>query len=84
MVARSIRDNVDLRRRVNSETTQAQFSVFGILAITYGIAFITWQTHPDRFETFVGDQMGVRIISAAIVLQAVGLFWMTRLTRVRY
>lgn len=84
MVARSIRDNVDLRRRVNAETTQAQFSVFGILLITYGIAFITWQTHGERVEAFVGDEMGIRVIAAAIVMQAVGLFWMTRLTKIRF
>jgi len=84
MVAMSVRDTVDLKRRINAETTQAQFSVLGILAITYGIAFITWQTHPDRFEDFVGDEAGIKIIAAALVLQALGLFWMTRLTRIRF
>lgn len=84
MVARSIRDNVDLRRRVNAETTQAQFSVFGILVITYGIAFVTWQAHPDRVEGFFGDEKGIQIVAAAVIMQAVGLFWMTRLTRIRF
>ncbi|MFT7667353.1 MAG: tight adherence protein B [Planctomycetota bacterium] len=84
MVARSIRDNIDLRGRVNAETAQAQFSVFGIIFITYGIAFVTWQTHPDRVEGFFADEQGMRVIAAALVMQAVGLFWMTRLTRIRY
>jgi tight adherence protein B len=84
MVARSIRDNVDLRRRVNAETTQAQFSVFGILFITYGIGFVTWRAHPDRFESFISDDYGIRVIAAAVVMQAVGLFWMTRLTKIRF
>ena len=84
MVARSIRDNVDLKRRVNAETTQAQASVFGILAITYGIALVTWRAHPGRVEGFIEHEMGIRIIAAAVVLQALGLFWMNRLTRISY
>jgi tight adherence protein B len=84
MVARSIRDNVDLKRRINAETTQAQGSVFGIIAITYGIALVTWRTHPHRVEGFIDDEMGIRIIAAAVVLQALGLFWMSRLTRISY
>jgi Flp pilus assembly protein TadB len=84
MVARSIRDNVDLKRRIHAETTQAHASVFGIIAITYGIALVTWRTHPDRMEGFVNDYLGIRIIAAAVVLQALGLFWMTRMTKIRY
>jgi len=84
MVARSIRDNVDLKRRINAETTQAQGSVFGILAITYGIGLVTWRTHPTRVEGFIEDEMGIRIIAAAVVLQALGLFWMSRLTKIQY
>lgn len=84
MVARSVRDNVELRRRINSESTQAQGSVLGILAITYGIGIVTWKTHPDRVESFVGDDMGIKLLAAAIFLQAVGLFWMSRIVRIRY
>ncbi|MFT7486282.1 MAG: tight adherence protein B [Candidatus Paceibacteria bacterium] len=84
MVARSIRDNVDLKRRINAETTQAQASVFGILGITYGIGFVTWQTHPARVETFIADDMGIRILAVALILQALGLFWMSRMIKIRY
>jgi len=40
-VGRTIRDRVDLKRRVRAETTQAQASVVGILLISYAIALIT-------------------------------------------
>jgi Flp pilus assembly protein TadB len=83
-VGRTIRDRVDLKRRIRSETTQAQFSVFGMLLIVYGIALITWRTYPDRMETFLGSDLGIRLVSVAVILQAVGLFWMSRLTRIRY
>ncbi len=84
MVARSVRDNVELRRRINSESMQAQGSVLGILAITYGIGVVTWQTHPERVESFVADDMGIKLLAAAMILQAVGLFWMSRMIKIRY
>ena len=84
MVARSIRDNVDLKRRITAETTQAQGSVFGILAITYGIGLVTWQTHPTRVENFLADDTGIRVFAAALILQALGLFWMSRMIKIRY
>jgi len=84
MVARSVRDNVELRRRIHSETMQAQGSVLGILAITYGIGLVTWQTHPERVEAFVADESGIRILAAAMILQALGLFWMSRMIKIRF
>jgi tight adherence protein B len=84
MVARSVRDNVELRRRIHSETMQAQGSVLGILAITYGIGLVTWRTHPERVEAFVADESGIRILAAAMVLQALGLFWMSRMIKIRF
>jgi len=83
-VGRTIRDRVDLKRRIRAETTQAQFSVFGVLLIAYGIALITWRTYPDRMEMFLGSELGIRLVSIAVIMQAVGLFWMSRLTRIRY
>jgi len=84
MVARSVRDNVELRRRINSESMQAQGSVLGILAITYGIGIVTWKTHPERVESFVADDMGIKLLAAAMILQAAGLFWMSRMIKIRY
>jgi len=83
-VARSVRDRIDLKRRINAETTQAQGSVFGIVAITYGIGLVTWRTHPDRMEAFIGSDIGIQIVAAAVILQALGLLWMTRLTKIKY
>jgi tight adherence protein B len=83
-VGRSIRDRIDIKRRIRAETTQAQASVFGILFITYGIAFVSWRTDPVRIESFLSDETGTRIFAAAVMMQAVGIFWMSRLTKIRH
>lgn len=83
-VARTIRDRIEMQRRVRAEATQAQASVIGILLITYGIGFITWRTEPERMESFLGSDAGTKLAAAAVMLQALGLIWMSRLTRVRF
>lgn len=83
-VARTIRDRIEMQRRVRAEATQAQASVIGILLITYGIGFITWRTEPERMESFLGSDTGTQLAAAAVMLQAIGLMWMSRLTRVRF
>jgi Flp pilus assembly protein TadB len=83
-VARSVRDRIDIKRRIRSEVTQAQGSVFGILLITYAIGFVTWRTDPARVEGFMGSDTGASLFAAAVMLQAVGIYWMRRLTHIRH
>lgn len=81
-VARAIRDRVDVVRRASSQSVETQASVIGILAITYGLALMMWKQYPERVEGFTGNDLGRSFIGASILLQAVGLAWIARLTRV--
>ena len=81
-VARAIRDRVDVIRRANSQSAETQASVIGILAITYGLAFMMWNQYPDRVETFVSNDLGQAFIGLSILLQAAGLGWIWSITRV--
>ena len=83
-VGRTIRDRIELKRRVRAEATQAQASVIGVLLITYGIGFITWRTNPDRMEGFLASDVGTKLAAGAVILQAVGLVWMSKLTQIRF
>jgi len=83
-VGRTIRDRIEIGRRVRAQSTQAQASVIGIVAITYFLGILMWRTNPSGFEEFLQHPVGSNIIAAAIVLQAVGLLWITRLTQLRF
>ncbi len=83
-VGRTIRDRIEIGRRVRAQSTQAQASVIGIVAITYFLGILMWRTNPAGFEEFLQHPVGSNIIAAAIVLQAVGLLWITRLTQLRF
>jgi len=83
-VGKSIRDRIEIARRVRSEGTQAQASVLGILGITWFLGLMMWRTNPAGFEEFLRHPIGSSIVGGAVVLQAVGLVWITRMSQIRF
>jgi tight adherence protein B len=80
-VGQTIRDRVELGRRVRAQGVEANASVAVVLLITYGLAFLMWRTNPARMEAFAVMPIGVLLITGAVMLQAVGIIWMARLSR---
>ena len=83
-VARTVRDRIELSRRVRAQGVESHASVAVVLAISYVLGFLMWRTNPDRLEAFVGTAIGTFLVAAAITLQAVGLIWMARLSRSKF
>ena len=81
-VARTIRDRVDVIRRSGSQAVETQASVAGILAITYGLAFLMWKQYPDRVEGFLSNDLGLSAVGLSVFLQAVGVAWISRTIQV--
>lgn len=81
-VGRTIRDRVDVKRRVRSQAVETQASVVGVLVVTYGLALLMWNNYPDRFETFATSELGSMFIGLTILLQAVGVFWISKMTTI--
>ena len=65
-------------------TTQARLSVVSIMLVTYFIAALMWRNDPDRMSQFLQSMVGQALVAAAIVLQAVGIIWISRLSRPRF
>ena len=80
-VGQTVRDRIELSRRVRAQGIESQASVAVVLAIAYVLAFLMWRTNPDRLEAFVQTGIGTAIVAAVITLQAIGLVWMSRLNR---
>jgi tight adherence protein B len=83
-VGRTIRDRIELSRRVRSLTTQSRVSTVAILGTTYFIALVVWRNDPPRMETFLKTTVGQWLVAAAVLLQALGIVWSTLLTRMKY
>lgn len=83
-VGKSIRDRIEIGRRVRAQSTQAQASVIGIVCITYFLGLLMWRTNPLSFEEFLNSAVGANCIAGAMVLQAIGLLWITRLSHMKF
>lgn len=80
-VGQTVRDRIELSRRVRAQGVESHASVAVVLAIAYIMAFLMWRTNPARLEAFVGSSIGTGIVAAVITLQAIGLVWMSRLNK---
>jgi tight adherence protein B len=80
-VGQTVRDRIELSRRVRAQGVESHASVGVVMAIAYVLAFLMWRTNPDRLDAFVRTGVGTALVACVITLQAVGLVWMSRLTR---
>lgn len=80
-VGQTIRDRIELSRRVRAQAAESQASVAVVLAMAYALAFLMWRTNPDRLEAFARSVAGTAVVAMVIGLQAVGLIWISRLNR---
>lgn len=83
-VGQTVRDRIELSRRVRAQSVESHASVAVVLGIAYVLAFLMWRTNPDRLEAFVSSTIGTTIVAGVIALQAIGLMWMARLNRAAF
>lgn len=83
IVARAVRDRVELQRRIQTQAAPTRGSVFAFVAATAGIGLLMWQHDPANLEHFLGSPAGSALVGAATWLQALGILWMWRITQIR-
>lgn len=83
-LGRTIRDRIELSRKMRSNAIQAQLSVWAVLAATYFIGLVIWRTNPGQMRDFVRSPTASWLIAGSVILQAVGIAWMGRISRLRY
>ena len=80
-VGRTVRDRIELSRRVRAQSIEAHASVAVVFILAYIIGFLMWRANPDRLESFIKTALGTELVAGVVTLQAVGLVWMSRLSR---
>src|SRR5262249_59953695 len=69
-VGRTVRDRIELSRRVRAQGIEAHASVAVVLLLAYLLAFLMWRANPDRLEALVTSSVRTALVAAVIVLQA--------------
>jgi tight adherence protein B len=82
-VGRTVRDRIELSRRVSAMTSQARLSIAAVLGVTYFIAAAVWRNDPGRMEAFLSTTIGQWLVASTLLLQAAGIAWASVLTRMR-
>ena len=80
-VGRTVRDRIELSRRVRAQGIEAHASVAVVLILAYVLGFLMWRANPDRLGAFINSGVGTELVAGVIALQAIGLAWMSRLSR---
>ncbi len=83
-VGRTIRDRVELGRRIRGQAAQVFSSVIAMFALTYFLGALVWRAHPEQMEGLITSEVGNMILSLCMILQAAGVLWIHRMSRIRF
>jgi Flp pilus assembly protein TadB len=83
-IGRTIRDRIDQTRRVRTQGIEAHVSVVVVLLIVYVLAYLMWRADPERAARFLQSTAGTEITAIVIALQAIGLTWMSKISRAEF
>jgi Flp pilus assembly protein TadB len=83
-VGRTIRDRVELSRRIRSNTVQSQLSTVAVLSVTYFLALVFWRSNPGQMREFLDTRVGQWMVAGSILLQALGIVWMSAASRMKF
>ncbi len=83
-VGRTIRDRIEIARRIRSNSAQSEVSTLAVFVLTYFIALLVWRGNPEQMHEFLATSIGQWAVAGTILLQAVGLVWMSVISRMKF
>lgn len=83
-IARTIRDRIELTRRMHSMTMQSRLSIISVMAVTYFLGALMWRNDPERMSGFLSSLIGQWAVAVAVILQGVGVLWISLISRPRF
>lgn len=78
-----LRARVKFQRRLRTLTAEGRLSGWILAAMPFALAGIMSVTNPGSLNVLFEDPGGRKLVMYALVLMAAGLFWISRLTKVR-
>lgn len=84
LIARTIRDRMEVVRRIQAQAVESQLSVLVVMGISYGSGGIILNSNPDALREFLLSTVGMWITVGAVFLQAVGILLIWRLSQIRF
>jgi tight adherence protein B len=84
LVGRTIRDRIEVSRRIRAQAVESQVSVVAVMGISYITGGLMYYSNPNALREFLQSTVGTAITVGAVGLQAVGIYWIWRMSQVRF
>ena len=81
LVGRAVRDRIEIARRARALTSQARLSVLFVLLATYFILLVNYANDPEGTLIFLNDPTAQTLIAFTVLLQAIGVAWISAISR---
>ncbi|WP_407709792.1 type II secretion system F family protein [Arthrobacter nitrophenolicus] len=83
-VAGTIRERSEIKGQVRSLSAEGKMSAYVLMAMPVGVAIILAFINPGYLNVFVEHPLGLVQLVAAMVMFAVGGFWMSRVVKIKF
>jgi Flp pilus assembly protein TadB len=83
-VGHAVRERIETERRIRANVMQSNISTALVLGLTYFIALILWRNSPEHMAEFLSTSIGSFFVATSMVLQALGIVWMARISKPRF
>jgi tight adherence protein B len=81
-LAHVIRERFKIRRQIRVHTAHGRFTAFVLLSLPPALAVALTFLNPGHMKLLFDDKMGQMALVVAIVMQAIGFFWISRVIKI--
>jgi tight adherence protein B len=81
-LAHVIRERFKIRRQIRVHTAHGRFTAFVLLSLPPALAIALTMLNPDHMKLLFDDKMGQMALVVAIIMQAIGFFWISRVIKI--
>ncbi len=83
-VAALIRERLKLKMSVHAMTSEARVSAWILGLLPFAVALILFAVRPDFISVLWSEPRGRSMIAYTLLLMIIGVFWMQRLSKIRF
>jgi tight adherence protein B len=81
-LAHVIRERFKIRRQIRVHTAHGRFTAFVLLSLPPALAIALSLLNPEHMKLLFDDRTGQMALMIALVMQAVGFFWISRIIKI--
>lgn len=78
-----LRARAKFQRRLKTLTAEGRMSAWVLALMPFGMSGVLAVSSPEYLPMLLNDPLGVKLIIGSLVMMSVGIFWISRIVRIR-